>query len=1689
MSQGGLRWNDLEVTWEDDDVDFYVVVNRPWPGERYVPERTIVFQMEPWCGEAWQTWGVKTWGEWAEPDPSRFLQVRSHRTHLNNAFWQLKATYDELRTLPVPKTRLLSSICSGKYFDPGHVKRVDFLRFLEEKDDDVVRVDVWAHDNPLGFRSWVGPHPPGEKDAALLPYRYFFAAENNRERNFVTEKLWEPLLTETLCFYWGAPNAAEWVDPRAFVPLDLDDFEAAFRTMKEAILANEWEKRLDVLRREKRKVLEHYQFFPTLERILAHELHLPPRPTDAEVAYHKHFSDAAGQDIGTAGFVHSFTRGGRTGILEEILEAVEASGLLSRLDRLYVFNVGDAIELRRRFEGHGGRVRLVNLTPDATPGERPTLDLARTFATFHPDARILYLHTKGASHEPPSPNVEDWRRLMLHFVVERHEEALAALESADAVGCDLLESPRRHFSGNFWWATARHLASLPPVPAGDRHEAEWWVLGREGTKGTSLHDSGLDHYRQPCPRSSYAPVREERGGPERPSLCLVMIVKNEAHVVTEALESLLPYLSDWIVVDTGSTDGTQETIRGFFEGKGIAGHVFERPWKDFGTNRSEALALAREHSSSDYLWMFDADDLLEGRPSLEDLSAGAYHLRLGPDVEYWRLQIFRRDLPWKYVGVLHEYPACDGEAPSLGRVEGDYRVQSRRLGSRSRDPEKYAKDAAVLGEALAREPENARTSFYLAQSLYDAGRTGEALEAYRRRAAMGGWEEEVFYSRYRAALCLGSLGRPADEVLAAFEECFREHPHRAEPLVRAATLARSANRFPEAYVLARRASRVPKPDPGALFVETADYEFRALDEQAISAFYAGLPEESFDLCCDLLEGRELPDGDRARIEGNRDHAVPFVKDDFLRHDAGIVGRLASRPPTGRNRVTLSITTCRRLDLFAGTVCSFLNACTDVELVDRFLCVDDGSSEDDRAEMRRLFPFFEFVFKGPSDKGHARSMNVIRRAVTTPFLVHLEDDWHFFARRPYVGPALEILEEEPGLGQVLFNRNYAEVLEDRRIPGGFRRRSRGSGHRCVVHEHYPPGTEEYLRFQEGHGRGSNAYWPHFSLRPSVLRTDVFARVGPFDEAAGHFERDYAERYVGAGFRSAFFDGVFALHTGRLTSERGPDARPNAYELNDTPQFGESRRVRVATAPVERPPCRVKLVGDWASSADLYAAFERQSKGGGKWDELELTSDDDAEVFALLNRPGPWPDGFVPERTIVFAMEPAHAVAGWGEWACPDPRRFLQVRSHGRFPSAGEWHLGKSWADLRDEVVVKERGLSAVVSSKTADAGQKLRVGFLKYLEANGTDVDVFGFDNRHGLCGYRGSLPPRDKSAGLLPYRYTLAVENSSHPNYFTEKVLDALLAECLPFYWGCSNLEDHLDPRAFLRLPLEDPRESRRIVVDAIARDEWSRRVEVIRREKRRIIDELQLLPTLARVVRGHRLASRLGVRVVNLDRRPDRLEGFRTRLAEVAGPGLLGRLVRFAAVDGRELELTEEVRHTFRENDFGYRRSVVGCALSHLALWKELAAGDAPGLLVLEDDAALCHGFEGQLIELCGELEERHPAFDILLLGFFDWHPRPEDDFEAARLPARVRPFEGSRYVGGTFAYVVSRRGAQRLLSIVERDGIQNGIDRFVHRREAELEILVASPHVATATLVPPGSGLDSDIQNDFEPLRDTPG
>lgn len=86
-----------------------------------------------------------------------------------------------------------------------------------------------------------------------------------------------------------------------------------------------------------------------------------------------------------------------------------------------------------------------------------------------------------------------------------------------------------------------------------------------------------------------------------------------------------------------------------------------------------------------------------------------------------------------------------------------------------------------------------------------------------------------------------------------------------------------------------------------------------------------------------------------------------------------------------------------------------------------------------------------------------------------------------------------------------------------------------------------------------GALSNVYWPHYSLRPSMLKTAAISKVGAYEPQTAHFELDFAERYAALSLRSAFFDEITALHLGRCTWERDASDRPNAYELNKERQF--------------------------------------------------------------------------------------------------------------------------------------------------------------------------------------------------------------------------------------------------------------------------------------------------------------------------------------------------------------------------------------------------------------------------------------------------------------------------------------------------------------------------------------------------------
>jgi glycosyltransferase involved in cell wall biosynthesis len=359
------------------------------------------------------------------------------------------------------------------------------------------------------------------------------------------------------------------------------------------------------------------------------------------------------------------------------------------------------------------------------------------------------------------------------------------------------------------------------------------------------------------------------------TVTLSMIVKNESHIILECLNSIYKYIDHWVIVDTGSTDNTKELIQNFFKEKNIPGELHERPWVNFGHNRSEALSLC--DGKADYMWMIDADDYVDGEFKYpQNMDADGYAIRMGgPSFSWWRTQIYKTGQGWKYEGVLHEYAVCTGKQNStIGKIEGNYYIVARTVGGRNVGVsaiEKYSKDAQILEEALQKEPTNSRYQFYLGQSYFDSQQWEKSIEAYMKRAEMGGWVEEIFYSLLRVGVAKAMLNKPWEEIQQAFLECYNVRPNRAEPLYHIARIYRMNNKLGLAYLFAKMAMQIPYPTEDILFVVDEIYSFGAMDEFSAVAFYAGDIQTGYNVTKKLLDENRIPQEHMERVKNNLQH--------------------------------------------------------------------------------------------------------------------------------------------------------------------------------------------------------------------------------------------------------------------------------------------------------------------------------------------------------------------------------------------------------------------------------------------------------------------------------------------------------------------------------------------------------------------------------------------------------------------------------------------------------------------------------------------------------------------------------------------------------------------------------------------------------------------------------------------------
>lgn len=343
---------------------------------------------------------------------------------------------------------------------------------------------------------------------------------------------------------------------------------------------------------------------------------------------------------------------------------------------------------------------------------------------------------------------------------------------------------------------------------------------------------------------------------KKTTICLNMIVKNEAKVIKRCLASVKGMIDYWVISDTGSTDGTQEIIREFLYD--VPGELMERPWVDFAYNRNEVLY--RSKNKGDFLLFIDGDEWLQFSDSfvMPNFEKDCYvaSVRVSNGSIYQRVLLINNRIPWEWKGVVHEdiHPV---KINGYEFLKGVINVSNTGDGYRSSDPEKYKKDAEVLRKAFEKEPDNCRYAYYLAQ-CYEEGKEYElALKAFQIRSKMPGWAEEIFFSYYKIAKLQRILNYPSHEFIKSYCEAYKKRPTRAEPLFHLVNYYLDAQDYFHAYLISKFALTIPRCTD-CMLVEHLIYDYGILLQFAESAAYLGQFKEAYDAYLQLLANPKTP---------------------------------------------------------------------------------------------------------------------------------------------------------------------------------------------------------------------------------------------------------------------------------------------------------------------------------------------------------------------------------------------------------------------------------------------------------------------------------------------------------------------------------------------------------------------------------------------------------------------------------------------------------------------------------------------------------------------------------------------------------------------------------------------------------------------------------------------------------------
>lgn len=347
-------------------------------------------------------------------------------------------------------------------------------------------------------------------------------------------------------------------------------------------------------------------------------------------------------------------------------------------------------------------------------------------------------------------------------------------------------------------------------------------------------------------------------------ICLNMIVKNESRIIERCLNSVLHLIDTWCIVDTGSTDGTQEIIKNLLKNK--PGELIEEPWINFGVNRNQALRHAEKWG--EWTLLIDADMILIDR--------GFNKVQLNPAIDgydmvqdnhgtrYSNTRLLNSSKNWQCIGVTHEYYSPKNGNNTREQIDT---IGFQDVSDGGSKGNKYTRDIELLTQGLIDEPENSRYMFYLAQSYRDTSQFDLAIQWYKGCAETSGWDEEAWFSSYMIGWCMIRKGELLKDVSKHLLDAWMRRPHRIEPVFELAAQMHAAKNLHQSYALYKICASENYPKD-VLFIQAALYEGESLKRFAEAAYHIGKYNDSVIANMKLIESGKYQGTDLSTIQKN-----------------------------------------------------------------------------------------------------------------------------------------------------------------------------------------------------------------------------------------------------------------------------------------------------------------------------------------------------------------------------------------------------------------------------------------------------------------------------------------------------------------------------------------------------------------------------------------------------------------------------------------------------------------------------------------------------------------------------------------------------------------------------------------------------------------------------------------------------